>query len=514
MLFNSFHFLIFLPVVAVIYYILPKKVRYIWLLAASYYFYMQWNPVYVLLLLGTTLVTYAGALAIEKTSKIRTKRIVLITALTANLLMLAYFKYMNMLMSLAASLAKFFGTKDISFSFNILLPVGISFFTLQALGYLIDVYRGDIYAEKNVFRYALFVSFFPQLVAGPIERSRGLLKQLAVPKSFSFENVRHGFITMLYGYLLKVVIADRIAIFVDAVYDSPEQFGGAFVVVATLLFTLQIYCDFYGYSTIAKGAARILGIKLMDNFDAPYLSGSIKEFWRRWHISLSTWFRDYLYIPLGGSRKGRTRTYINLMIVFAVSGLWHGASLSFVAWGVLHGLYQVVEGLLGVGRSNDKLKGSDNLPADIEKAGNKETSTETAYQGREHKGKEILIRVCSVVINFILVAAAWLLFRAGSLSKSVTLIGRLFAGDGESFNLTTFTGLGVSAEYFIVVAVATLILLIVDILKYKKIDVAESYLKMNVVLRVVLTVFLLVAIILFGCYGSAYDTQQFIYFQF
>ncbi|MCR5292608.1 MAG: MBOAT family protein [Eubacterium sp.] len=482
MLFNSFHFLIFLPVVAVIYYILPKKVRYIWLLAASYYFYMQWNPVYVLLLLGTTLVTYAGALAIEKTPAPRTKKVVLVTALTANLLMLAYFKYMNMLASLAVSLAKLFDTNDFSFSFNILLPVGISFFTLQALGYLIDVYRGDIYAEKNVFRYALFVSFFPQLVAGPIERSRGLLKQLAVPKSFSFENIRHGFITMLYGYLLKVVIADRIAIFVDAVYDSPEQYGGAFIIVATLLFTLQIYCDFYGYSTIAKGAARILGIKLMDNFDAPYLAGSIKEFWRRWHISLSTWFRDYLYIPLGGSRKGKTRTYINLMIVFAVSGLWHGASLSFVAWGILHGLYQVAEGLLGVGRSGEK----KNIPG----------------------------QVLAVTINFILVAAAWMLFRAGTLDKSVTLIQSVFAGTGESFNLTTFTGLGVSGEYFIVTAVATLILLIVDILKYKKIDVAESYLKMNVALRIVLTVLLLVAIILFGCYGSAYDTQQFIYFQF
>lgn len=217
--------------------------------------------------------------------------------------------------------------------FDIILPVGISFYTFQALSYTMDVYRNEIYAEKNFFRYALFVSFFPQLVAGPIERSKNLLKQLGMPKKFNFEKVKEGILLMLWGYFLKMILADRIAIFVDSVYGDYQTFSGYYIAVATILFAIQIYCDFSGYSIIAMGAAKILDIDLMENFDAPYYSSSVAEFWRKWHISLTSWFKDYLYIPLGGSRKGKFRKNFNKMIVFLVSGLWHGANLSFVVWG-------------------------------------------------------------------------------------------------------------------------------------------------------------------------------------
>lgn len=207
------------------------------------------------------------------------------------------------------------------------------FFTLQSLGYLIDIYRGDIYAEKNYFKFALFVSFFPQLVAGPIERSKNLLKQLNTPKRFSYENLRRGFFLVVWGMFLKVVIADRAAIFVDSVYGNYYTYGGLYIVFATVLFSIQIYCDFHGYSTIARGVAMTMGYSLVENFNAPYFSQSVKEFWRRWHISLSSWFRDYLYIPLGGNRKGLMRKNLNLLVVFLVSGLWHGASFSYIFWG-------------------------------------------------------------------------------------------------------------------------------------------------------------------------------------
>lgn len=341
MLFNSIDFLIFFPIVVLVYFIIPKRIKHIWLLIASYYFYMCWNAKYALLIFASTAITYLSGLLIQKIKcsdydiyrKTRLKKYVVAISFLINLGILFYFKYINFALSV---IAKIFAMAHIQLnvsSFDIILPVGISFYTFQALSYTMDVYRDDIYAEKNFFRYALFVSFFPQLVAGPIERSKNLLKQLAVPEKFSFENLREGFILMLYGFFLKIVLADRIATFVDTVYNDYQTYSGMYLIVATILFAVQIYCDFFGYSTIAMGSAKILGIQLMENFDAPYLSTSVSEFWRRWHISLTSWFKDYLYIPLGGSKKGKLRKYMNKMIVFLVSGLWHGAQVSFVAWG-------------------------------------------------------------------------------------------------------------------------------------------------------------------------------------
>ena len=491
MLFNSIEFLIFFPITVFVYYILPPKIRYIWLLVASYYFYMQWNPAYVLLLFSSTLVTYVGGLILEKTEKVNKRKICLIAILLINLSILGYFKYANMFMGYMNKAITIAGKQEIPWDNSIILPVGISFFTLQSLGYLIDVYRKDIYAEHNILRYALFISFFPQLVAGPIERSKNLLKQLAVPKKFSYENLRRGFIIMLYGFFLKVVIADRIAIFVDTVYDDPVTYTGFYVVIATICFAIQIYCDFYGYSTIAKGVALTMGITLMDNFNAPYFSKSVKEFWRRWHISLSTWFRDYLYIPLGGNRKGTIRKYLNLLIVFGVSGLWHGASLAFVIWGALHGIYQIFESVFS--RIFNRLN--------VEKV-NKETKTFTN-------------KFLKLVITFALVCFAWLFFRANGLSNAkIVLTEMIHHRNWFSLVDQSIFNMGINRDYWHVLIIAILILGLVDYQKYRGKDVVERFFIQNWWFRASAVIFMLLYIILFGCYGSTFDVQQFIYFQF
>lgn len=352
MLFNSLQFLIFLPIVVAVYYLIPRPAKHLWLLAASYYFYMCWNAAYALLMLLSTAVTYLCGLGLDALGrrelpalkKLRLRRTVLWASLLINLAILFFFKYFNFAVDSLNALLIHAGLQLNRPSFDVLLPVGISFYTFQALGYTIDVYRGDIYAEKNFFRYALFVSFFPQLVAGPIERSKNLLKQLAVPKKCSYDNLREGLLLMLWGFFLKIVVADRLALFVDTVYGQDYQnFGGVIVIIATVFFAIQIYCDFGGYSSIAMGAAKMLGIDLMENFNTPYLSMSTAEFWRRWHISLSTWFREYVYIPLGGNRRGLKRQLLNIFIVWALTGLWHGASWNFVLWGLYYALWLTAE---------------------------------------------------------------------------------------------------------------------------------------------------------------------------
>ena len=492
MLFNSSDFLLFFPIVVGLYYIIPASYRYLWLLAASYYFYMQWNPVYVLLLLTSTAVTYLGGIILDKAKDKRKRKICLVSAISINLAILAYFKYANMFVGYLNSGISLLGGNTIPWDNAIILPVGISFFTLQALGYLIDVYRKDIYVEYNFFRYALFISFFPQLVAGPIERSKNLLKQLAVPKKFSYENLRRGLLIMLYGFFLKVVIADRIAIFVDAVYNAPCYYPGFYIVFATMLFAIQIYCDFYGYSTIAKGVALTMGISLMDNFNAPYFSKNIKEFWHRWHISLSTWFRDYLYIPLGGNRKGELRKNINLMIVFLVSGLWHGASMAFVIWGALHGIYQIIETYLRkcIDFAKDKL-------------------------GTAKRAETFSSRLLHLMITFTLVCFAWIFFRANNTSTAMLVVQEMF-NTRNWFSLvdqSMFT-LGITKEYFSVVGIAMLVLGLVDYQKYQGKDVVDEFFKQGWWFRTAAIIFMLMFVILFGCYGEAYDVQQFIYFQF
>ncbi|NBI89225.1 MBOAT family protein, partial [Lachnospiraceae bacterium] len=315
MVFNSTSFLIFFPIVVLVYFIMPRKIRYIWLLIASYYFYMSWNAKYAILIGFSTIITYLSGLCIGwingsgVNNKVKVKKIVVAASFGINILILVVFKYSGFILDSLNIILKESGIRVLEMPFDIVLPVGISFYTFQALSYTMDVYRGDISAEKNILKYALFVSFFPQLVAGPIERSINLISQISeIPKTkIEYERIANGLIIMVWGFFLKLVIADRIAILVNTVFDRYYMYGTVELIVAAMGFALQIYCDFSSYSTIAIGASQIMGITLMENFNVPYFSRSIKEFWRRWHISLSTWFKDYLYIPLGGNRCSRGR---------------------------------------------------------------------------------------------------------------------------------------------------------------------------------------------------------------
>lgn len=497
MLFNSIDFLLFFPPVVTIYYLIQKKAQYIWLLMCSYYFYMCWNPKYALLLLTSTGITYLGGLGIEwiaqkqydQRKKIFKMRCCLILGIMSNIAILGYFKYLNFTINILNRVIENLHLGKKLSTLDIILPVGISFYIFQALGYLIDVYRREIYAEKNFLRYALFVSFFPQLVAGPIERSKNLLIQLAKPIDFSYENMRRGLLLMLWGFFLKLVIADRAAIIVNGVYEDSASYPGFYIIVATFLFAIQIYCDFHGYSTIARGAALVLGIHLMDNFQAPYFSKSVKEFWRRWHISLSEWFRDYLYIPLGGSRKGTLRKELNLLIVFAVSGLWHGASLAYIAWGLLNGCYQVIEDIC--------------------------SKAKKLYDNKKEQCATFSINLYNQIKTFILVSFAWLFFRADGLSAAVsTLKNMLVFNWTVLFDETIYTSFGMQRQFFTVLILSIVILFWVDAKKYKGENVIEMFLCQGWMFRTITELCLIFIILLFGCYGEMYDTSAFIYFQF
>lgn len=393
MLFNSIAFLLFFPMVCVCYFALPSlKTRNLFLLAASYYFYMNWQPVYALLLLTSTVITYLAARGIGYFENYREKRFCLVASLVLNLGILFLFKYYNFAAENLASLLHSSGLAVDFPSFRMLLPVGISFYTFQALGYSIDVYRKNTPVEKDFLTYALFVSFFPQLVAGPIERSTNLLPQFKEKHAFNYEDAMAGFRLMLWGYFLKLILADRSALYVDAVFNNVEHHNGGSFLLASLFFPFQIYGDFAGYSLVAIGVARVLGFRLMDNFRRPYFAASVTEFWRRWHISLSTWFKDYVYIPLGGNRVSRSRCYFNVLATFVISGLWHGANWTFLIWGTLHGVLQCIERVLGF-----------------------------------HKERWSGISRCvHVLVTFCVVSLAWVFFRANSLTDALVIIKGIF----------------------------------------------------------------------------------------
>lgn len=505
MLFNTTQYILFLPIVVAVYYLLPKKIRYVWLLIVSYYFYMQWNALYITLLFSCTLLTYVCGRVIEglrdsdSNNGYRAKKkqqIGLTLCIVLSLGILGFFKYLEFGIGHLNRLLSYVHLNVIPLNHSILLPVGISFYILQSLGYVIDVYRGNIYAEKNFIRYALFVSFFPQLVAGPIERSQNLLVQLNTSHSFNYENIRKGMLLVLYGLFLKMVIADRTAIIVDTVYNNSAGYPGFYIVVATVLFAIQIYCDFHGYSTIARGSALLMGIKLMDNFSAPYYARSVKEFWRRWHISLSGWFRDYLYIPLGGSKKGKIRKECNLIVVFAISGLWHGASMSFILWGLLNGGYQVLSDIM----------------SEVKKCVIRFWPFEDIDRT---KSKRFSRRLFETIFTFFLVSFAWLFFRAGGLRDSYEILKNMFRINNWMilFDGSLYT-LGVARNYMNILMVSVMVLFIVDFYKYKGKDVADLVLAQGLCFRIFIIMLLLFIILLYGCYGEMYDIQQFIYFQF
>lgn len=487
MLFNSIDFLLFFPIVVFVYYLIPYRIKNLWLLAASYYFYMSWNTKYALLILFSTLVTYIGGILLEKFGK---NRLVVTICVVLNLSILFFFKYIGFTVSILQQILQKINIVLTVPEFDILLPVGISFYTFQALSYTIDVYRGEIEAEHNLFRYALFVSFFPQLVAGPIERSGNLLRQLNEQRRFSYNDFRIGVGMMLWGYFLKIVVADRVAIFVDTIYGNYADYYGWYIVMATMLFAMQIYCDFYGYSMLATGAARILGIRLTENFKAPYLSISVSDFWRRWHISLMGWFRDYLYIPLGGSRKGKLRTYINRMIVFLISGLWHGASLAFVVWGGLNGLYQVVgEALLPI---RSKL-------------------LELLHVHRASAGYRLVSGLCT----FVLVDFSWIFFRAGRLNTAIDVIYHLFSENNAwVFFDGSFYECGLDVRNFWLMIICIGVVFLADICNQKGISIWTIILRQDYWFRYTIIALIIVLVSLFGIWGPEYDEASFLYFQF
>lgn len=515
MLFNTARYVLFLPAVVLLYYLLPRKFRYIWLLAASYYFYMQWNPWYILLLFTCTLTTWTagmllsglhgregdGSITPESGRKLR--KLFLTLCIVLNLGILAFFKYVPFGLQCVNRMITLFGLPALVSGFHITLPVGISFFILQSLGYLMDVYRNDIRAEQNFLRYALFVSFFPQLVAGPIERSQNLLTQLQTPHRLRFSNLKKGGLLILYGLFLKMVIADRAAILVDTVLEDTASWPGFYIVIAMLFFSIQIYCDFHGYSTIARGSALLMGIHLLNNFNAPYLSRSIKEFWQRWHISLSGWFRDYLYIPLGGNRKGPVRKECNLLTVFAVSGLWHGASFGFIFWGMFNALCQIGADIRTEVTKRLLHLWNHSLPPCLQ-MGNRPARPLTF--GRA------LYKTC---FTCLLVSFAWLFFRAGGLMKALQIIQDMLRVNNWTILLDgSLYAPGIPRNYMRILLLSILALFAVDYHTYRGRDVADMVLGQGWIFQCCIGCILLFTILLYGCYGTLYDTTQFIYFQF
>lgn len=500
MQFNSTHFMAFFPIVLFTYFCIPFKLRRIWLLIASYYFYMSWNPKYALLIGGSTLITYTCGILIEKCdcfslcSGLKWKKVVLGLGIVSNFTILGIFKYGNFVIETINNVLQFCHIRVVDCRFDLLLPIGISFYTFQALGYLIDVYRKETKAERNLLRYALFVSFFPQLVAGPIERSKNLLKQMKNIESMFLWNTKRmasGSILMVWGYFQKMVIADRVAVLVNTVFDNYHMYGSTELCVAAIGFALQIYCDFGSYSLIAIGAAKIMGFELMENFNTPYFASNIKDFWSRWHISLSTWFKDYVYIPLGGNKKGKAREALNKILVFLVSGLWHGASWNFVIWGGLHGLYQTAADFT--------------LPY-----------RKKAYDKLNVKTNCFSWHFLQVAVTFLLVDFAWIFFRSKSIKDAIYFIQRIAIRptpwvlfNGGIYNL------GLDRVEMNILMVSLVLLFLVDKIRYKKKMTLDVFLmEQNLWFEWLIIILLVLAIFIFGEYGTTFNAQQFIYFQF
>lgn len=502
MLFNSVDFLIFFPVAALFYFVIPQKARPAWLLAASYYFYMSWNPKYAILIAATTLVTWAAGIMIEKNpdaaqkeagGKRADRTALLVLCLVFNLGILFFFKYFDFVFGSIQAVFNGIGLHARVPVLSLVLPVGISFYTFQALGYVIDVYRGEVKAERSLLHYALFISFFPQLVAGPIERSKNLLHQIREPHSFDPARAVDGLLLMGWGFFEKMVLADRLSVVVDEVYNHYTSYSGLQIALATVLFAFQIYCDFSGYSDIAIGAARIMGFTLMKNFKSPYYAVTVSEFWRRWHISLTTWFRDYVYIPLGGNRCARWKWCRNLLLTFSLSGLWHGASWHFVVWGLLNGLYQVI------GRISEPFRAAAKKKLKI----SQESPVWRIWQG---------------LLTFVMVDFAWMFFRADGFFTALRMIQHGACHIGLEVELTPYNILeacsaGTGKKEFLVAMAGLFLLMLVDHIR-QRVDLKAVLRKQNILVRYSVYYVMIFVLLIFGVYGPEYDAASFIYFQF
>jgi len=472
MLFNSFSFLVFFPVVCILFFVLPQKLRWAWLLIASCIFYMAYIPWFILVIGSTIVIDYFAGRLIESSVGVKRKYF-LLASLVANIGILFFFKYFHFFTDNLIVIAKWCNISLQQPNWHILLPVGLSFHTFQAMSYTIEVYRGNQTSEKHFGIYALYVMFFPQMVAGPIERPQNMLHQFHADHYFNEARIVSGLRLMLWGFFKKIVIADRAAIIVDQVYGNPHNYGGLSIIWASLLFSFQIYCDFSGYSDIAIGAARVLDFKLMTNFKRPYFSASITEFWHRWHISLSSWFRDYLYIPLGGNRIKLSRTIMNLLITFIISGLWHGADWKFLIWGGLNGLFITIEYLWRKKQWPSPFK---TVPQFV-----------------------------SIFLTFLLISISWIFFGAHNVNDAFYMCSKVFNNQdfGLSWQEVILNKDSQTACLFI------LILLVVEYLQEKsiKINLLQAQ---PIWIRWSLYIVVIWVIFLFGQFGE----RQFIYFVF
>jgi len=489
MLFNSLNFLVFFPLVTLIYFLLPHRFRWIHLLAASCVFYMSFIPGYILILAFTITLDYVAGIAIEKASG-RRRKLFLSMSLAGNLGVLAVFKYSGFLTAQINGLLQAFHSPGSLPVWGIILPIGLSFHTFQAMSYTIEVYRGRCAAERHFGLFAVYVLFYPQLVAGPIERPSGLLRQLRERHVFDRGNLGVGLRLMLWGFFKKLVIADRLGSYVNYVYGNVDHLSSGYVVLAVLFFSFQIYCDFSGYSDIAIGAARTMGFRLMTNFDRPYGAVNIREFWSRWHISLTSWFRDYVYIPLGGNRVGRGRKYLHVLIVFLLSGLWHGAGWNFIVWGALHGVLMVVW-MVYAGRI--ARKGEPRRP--------QKGMRRPALRGRWMGLSVAPGRWLGVLGTFMAVSVLWVFFRCADIGQAVHVLSHLagYTGDVHFEKNIGRTSIALSCMFM-------LFLLFAEGVTTPRMEELQGRFWPDVAL----CAFALGSILLFGVFGS----QPFIYFQF
>lgn len=494
MVFNSFSYLLFFPVVFIIYFVLPAKIRHLWLLAASYFFYMQADVRYLYLLLALTLLSYIGGIAIWQAKTLlrpALSKVLFIFTVVCNLGILGYFKYTNFLLE---NLNKILSLLHVEKQFaltEVLLTMGISFIVFQSVSYTADVYRGTIPAEKNILYFALYLAFFPKLISGPIERADDILKQIHAPSAFSLKNLKEGLSLILMGLFYKLVFSDNVAAIINPVFASYQEYSGLLLVFALVLFKFQIYADFAGYSYIAIGSAKAFGFQLTNNFEAPFHSESVSEFWRRWHITLNNWLRDYLYIPLGGNRKGSVRTYFNTLVVFLLSGLWHGAEWSYLVWGGLNGLYIVAENII-----------------------KKHSVKHSSGPGRSRNTFSFHLR--RKVSTLILVVFSFLFFCMPDVPSALGVLRRIVAYPGIRglFNLD-FLCIFPNIQNFVIIMAALCIILGIDTLIYRrKTSFTTFFFEQSSSFRWLSGIIILCMIIFFGAYGDTYEQTQFIYFQF
>jgi len=463
LIFNSIDFIIFFCIVIPVYFALKQNQKRYFILFASYFFYGWWNPYYLVLIFASSFIDYYASRKIFSADSLKKEKFWLITSVLVNIGILFTFKYANFFAHLLS-----ITSKDNTF-INVLLPVGISFYTFQTMSYTIDVFRKKIKPEKSIVNFALYVAFFPQLVAGPIERAEKIIPQLKQNNAFDNERIAKGLFLMIVGFFQKVVIADNLAVFVDIVYNNPENYKGLSIAIATLFFAFQIYNDFAGYTNIARGVALMMGINLSVNFKQPYLADSIKNFWQRWHITLSSWFRDYVYISMGGNKNKSFKWIFVIIITFSLSGLWHGAKLTFIVWGVLNAFLYLLEHF-------------------IEK-----------YLKIKNKNK--VVKLFRVIFTFILINFLWIFFRADSLQDSTIILKNLFVFD---FSLPF------DRKWMLICFLLISLNIIFDVFEYKKMEFQEWIFKQRDVVLISITYLLMLFIFFIG----NWHLTPFIYFQF